>query len=106
MVAKNQIIRVAPRLVVNSADAVIVAAEAGLGITRSLSYQVRDAVHARRLVPVLGKFAMPASPVSAIYPARRVASANVATFVKAARNHFASSPLVAFPVAALNQRLV
>jgi DNA-binding transcriptional LysR family regulator len=90
----NDTIRVAPRLTVNNADAAIAAAEAGIGITRTLSYQVRDSVMAGRLVPTLQKFAPPPSPVSAIYPARRIVSANVGAFIKIARSHFAASPLV------------
>jgi DNA-binding transcriptional LysR family regulator len=90
----NESIRVAPRLTVNSADAAIAAAEAGIGITRTLSYQVRDSVMAGRLVLILQKFAPPPSPLSAIYPARRIVSANVGAFIKIARNHFVASPLV------------
>jgi DNA-binding transcriptional LysR family regulator len=85
--------RVEPRLAVNSAEAAIAAAEAGIGITRAFSYQVEAAVLAGRLVPILRGFAPPPSPVSAIYPARRVASANVAAFVKAAREHFNANPI-------------
>jgi DNA-binding transcriptional LysR family regulator len=87
-------VRVEPRLAVNSADAAIAAAEAGVGITRTLSYQVRSSVLAGRLVPLLQKFAPPVSPISAVYPARRIASANVAVFVKTARDYFKSHPLV------------
>lgn len=90
----NDSIRVAPRLTVNNADAAIAAAEAGIGITRTLSYQVRDSVLAGRLVPILQEFAPPQSPVSAIHPARRIVSANVSAFIKIARSHFAASPLV------------
>jgi DNA-binding transcriptional LysR family regulator len=92
--ASESPVRVAPRLTVNSADAAISAAEEGIGITRTLSYQVRDSVIAGRLVPVLTTFAPPPSPVSAIYPARRIASANVAALIKTAREHFRESPLV------------
>jgi DNA-binding transcriptional LysR family regulator len=88
-------VRVAPRLAVNNADAAIAAAEDGLGITRTLSYQVRAAVYAGRLVPVLQTYAPPALPVSVIYPARRIPSVNVTAFVEAARAHFKSEPLVA-----------
>ena len=91
---QDETIRVAPRLTVNSADAAIAAAEAGIGITRALSYQVRDSVVAGRLVLVLQKFAPAETRVSAVYPPRRIASANVASFVKAARNHFMTSPLM------------
>jgi DNA-binding transcriptional LysR family regulator len=86
--------RLEPRLTVNSIDASIAAAEAGIGITRALSYQVRAPVIAGRLTPILQKFAPPPSPVNAIYPARRIASANVAAFVKAARDYFKAHPLV------------
>jgi DNA-binding transcriptional LysR family regulator len=87
-------VRLEPRLSVNSADAAIAAAEAGIGIARALSYQVEAAVLAGRLVPILRSFAPPPSPVSAVYPARRIASANVAAFVKAARDHFRANPVV------------
>ncbi len=92
--ANEKSVRVEPRLAVNSADAAITAAEAGIGITRTLSYQVRDSVVAGRLVLLLQKFAPPPLPVSALYPSRRIASANVAAFVKTARDHFKVSPLV------------
>jgi DNA-binding transcriptional LysR family regulator len=87
-------VRLEPRLTVNSIDASIAAAEAGIGVTRILSYQVRASVIAGRLTPVLQQFAPPPSPVNAIYPARRIASANVAVFVKAARDYFKAHPLV------------
>src|SRR5271165_719991 len=92
--AGEKTVRVEPRLAVNSADAAIAAAEAGIGITRALSYQIKAAVLAGRLVPILQAFAPPQSPVSAVYPARRIASANVAAFVKAARDHFRANPIV------------
>ncbi len=81
-------VRIAPRLSVNSADAAIAAAEAGLGIVRALSYQVREAVLAGRLVPVLAAFAPSPLPVSVVHPERRIASPNVVAFVAAARTWF------------------
>jgi DNA-binding transcriptional LysR family regulator len=84
---------VEPRLTVNSADTAIAAAEAGVGITRTLSYQVEASVRAGRLTPILQQFAAPPSPVNAIYPSRRVPSANVAAFVKAARDYFKTNSL-------------
>ena len=87
-------VRLEPRLIVNSIDASIAAAEADIGITRALSYQVRAPVIAGRLTPMLQKFAPPPAPVNAIYPARRTASANVAMFVKTARDYFKVHPLV------------
>ena len=87
------VVRLEPRLEINSADAAIAAAESGLGITRALSYQVRDAIQSGRLIPLLTPFTPPAVPVSAVYPSRRIASANVATFVSLARDHFRARPV-------------
>jgi hypothetical protein len=42
---------------------------------------------------VLQAFATTPLPVSAVYPARRIGSANVAAFTKAAREHFRGNPL-------------
>jgi DNA-binding transcriptional LysR family regulator len=59
------------RLVVNTAEAAIDAAIAGLGITRVLSYQVAQARHAGSLVAVLQRFAPPPWPVQFVYPDAR-----------------------------------
>ena len=86
-------VRVEPRLTVNSADAAIVAAEVGLGITRALSYQVKASVLSGRLVPLLLPFTTEKLPVSAIYPARRTVSTNLGAFIRNAREYFRSNPL-------------
>jgi DNA-binding transcriptional LysR family regulator len=86
-------LRIEPRLSINSIDAALAAAEAGLGIARVLSYQVETAVRETRLALVLQAFATAPTPVSAVYPARRIGSANVAAFTKAAREHFRRNPL-------------
>lgn len=94
--ADGRTVRVEPRLIVNGADAAITAAEAGVGIARTLSYQVCDSVRAGRLMLVLQPFAPPPLPVSVAYQARRIASANVAMFVKALREYFKANPLDRF----------
>jgi DNA-binding transcriptional LysR family regulator len=86
-------VQLEPRLTVNSADTAIAAAEAGVGITRPLSYQVEASVRAGRLTPILQQFAPPPSPVNAIYPSRRIPSANVTVFIKTARDYFKTEPL-------------
>ena len=63
-------VRLEPRLTVNSLDASIAAAEAGIGITRALSYQVQASVIAGRLTPILQQFAPPQCDLSG--PANRV----------------------------------
>jgi len=88
-------VRIEPRLTVNTADAAIEAAEAGLGITRALSYQVDAALQAGRLCELLVPFVPPPMPVNIVYPRRRQGSANVAAFVTSARAHFRKLSVIA-----------
>ena len=55
------------RLVVNTAEAAVDAAIAGVGVTRVLSYQADAAVRAGLLRPVLADFEPPPIPVSLVY---------------------------------------
>ena len=55
------------RLVVNTAEAAIDAAVAGLGVTRVLSYQIADALRARDLRIILSDFEPEPSPVNLVY---------------------------------------
>ncbi len=83
---RDQTTRLRPRLIVTTADAAIAAAQAGLGITRTLSYQVQEPLAAGRLVTLLGKFAPLEVPVSALYQANRRATANIAAFLAEIRD--------------------
>ncbi|WP_417449766.1 LysR family transcriptional regulator [Kordiimonas sp.] len=87
-------VRLMPRLMVNSADAAITAAEAGVGVTRALSYQVRAGVEAGHLVPILTRYKAPEIPVSALYPPRRIISPNLEAFLQFAGEYFRSNPVV------------
>jgi len=78
----RSVVHIRPRLVLNSGDAAIAAAEAGLGVTRVLSYQVRDAVTAGRLRTVLGAHEPPPLPVSLVFQAGRAGSPNLRAFVE------------------------
>jgi DNA-binding transcriptional LysR family regulator len=60
-------IAIRSRLVVNTAEAAIDAAVAGLGVTRVLSYQVDAARRAGRLKLLLEKFELPPSPVNLVH---------------------------------------
>lgn len=84
-------ISVAPRLVVNSADAAIAGALRAQGITRVLSYQVAEAVADGRLRRLLGAYELPAVPVSLVFQASRRGSPNITAFVREARARFAKS---------------
>lgn len=60
-------ITIKSRLVVNTAEAAIDAAVAGLGVTRVLSYQIADALRARKLKIILADFEPEPAPVSLVY---------------------------------------
>lgn len=79
------IVEVAPRLTVNTVDAAIAAAEAGLGLANVLSYQSAEAIAAGRLVRVLADHAPPPLPVSLLYDAGRAAMPAVRAFIDAMR---------------------
>ncbi|MDR6830772.1 DNA-binding transcriptional LysR family regulator [Bosea sp. BE271] len=70
-----------PRLVVNTAEAAIDAAIAGVGITRVLSYQIAEAVRSGRLECVLHAFALPPSPVQLVHAMRGLAPQKLKVFM-------------------------
>lgn len=74
-------IRIQPRYVTNSADAALGHAELGGGLTMALSYQVADAVRAKRLRVVLAAFEPPPLPIQIVYPTGRLLSAKVRAFI-------------------------
>jgi DNA-binding transcriptional LysR family regulator len=65
-------ITIRPRFSVNTADAIVEAAAAGLGIARIMSYQAATAVSERRLTLVLGGFAVAPIPVSLVHQQQRI----------------------------------
>ncbi len=69
------------RLEVNSADVAIAAAAAGGGLTRVLSYQVAQALRAKRLRLVLTEFEPPALPIHIVHAEGRRAPAKLRAFV-------------------------
>jgi DNA-binding transcriptional LysR family regulator len=60
-----------PRFSVNTADAVIEAASAGVGIARVRSYQAAAAIRSKTLVPLLRAHAPAPAPVQLVYRAHR-----------------------------------
>jgi DNA-binding transcriptional LysR family regulator len=63
----QQSVRIQPRLLVNTAEAAIDAAMAGVGVTHVFSYQAASAMQDGRLVRILRPFERPAVPVSLIH---------------------------------------
>jgi DNA-binding transcriptional LysR family regulator len=74
-------VRVHSRLVVNTAEAVVDAAVAGLGIARVLSYQAEHAIAAGKVVRVLAQYEGEDVPVSILHREARLPQLKVQTFV-------------------------
>lgn len=69
------------RLVVNTAEAAIDAAAAGLGLTRVLSYQIAALLDAGRLVTILENFESAPLPVSFVYARRTMMPQKLRAFI-------------------------
>ena len=69
------------RLVVNTAEAAIDAASAGIGITRVLSYQVAESVRTGKLIVALQAFEPKAWPVNLVFTDRRLLPLKVRAFL-------------------------
>jgi len=69
------------RLSVNTIDAAIDAALAGVGLVRAVSYQIADHVRAGRLVVVLQAFERQARPVHLVYDAQNRLPLKLRAFV-------------------------
>jgi DNA-binding transcriptional LysR family regulator len=65
---RTAIVRISPRLLVNEVEARLVAARAGQGIARVLSYQVSEELEAGSLVRLLEKFEPVPLPVHLVAP--------------------------------------
>jgi DNA-binding transcriptional LysR family regulator len=74
-------VEVRSRLTVNTAEAAIDAALAGVGITRVLSYQVAEAIRAGTLALVLEAFEPPPWPVSLIHAGQGLLPLKVRAFL-------------------------
>ena len=77
----QQGVAVRPRLIVNTAEAAIDAAKAGLGITRVLSYQAARSVVDRSLRLILEDFEPEPIPVSLLHREDRLPQAKVQSFI-------------------------
>lgn len=73
------------RLSVNNVEAAIAAAVSGLGVVRTLSYQIADEVAAGRLELLLPHDATPALPISLLFQSGRKDHPNVRAFIEIAK---------------------
>jgi DNA-binding transcriptional LysR family regulator len=82
-----------PRLVLNTVDGALAAAEAGLGIANLLSYQLADALAAGRLITLLTDEQPPALPVHLLFEPSRAALPAVRSFVEAMKGRMRAAGL-------------
>jgi len=66
-----QTVAVTWRLMVNSIEGAVVAAEQGAGVARVLSYQIDQQIKSGSLVRLLEEYELPKAPVNLIYPSQR-----------------------------------
>lgn len=85
-------VRVRSRLSVNTAEAAVEAAVAGVGLTRVLSYQARTAIDAGHLVPVLERFDDTRIPIHLVYRPSRSNTPRVREFVRFAAERLRAQP--------------
>lgn len=83
--AQQERVRITPRLTVNEVETQLVAARAGKGIARLLSYQVYDDIQQGSLCEVLAEFRPPAVPVHLVTQNVKYMPAKVRTFWELAR---------------------
>ncbi|MFK3857201.1 LysR family transcriptional regulator [Agrobacterium pusense] len=79
--AKEIEVPIRTRLSVNTAEAAVDAAAAGLGITRVMAYQAKRAVDAGLLVPLLEDFELQASPVHLLHISEGLMPLKLRTFL-------------------------
>ena len=70
-----------PRLIVNEVESALIAARAGRGLARVLSYQAADDLAAGTLVRLLPEFEPPPLPVQLVVPGGRQPSPRVRAFI-------------------------
>ena len=68
------------------------AAIAGLGVVMQPSFLLHEAVRAGRLVPVLGAYRWPATPIHVVYPQTRHLSARARAFIDMLRARLGARP--------------
>lgn len=82
-----------PRLSVNSVDAALAAAVAGLGIVQTLSYQIADHLAAGALRQLSVSDPAPALPISLLFQSGGRDRPNIRAFVELARQRFDGAAL-------------
>lgn len=81
------------RLSVNNVEAAVSAAVSGLGVIRTLSYQIADELEAGWLEQLMTEDTAPTLPVSLLFQSGRKSHPNVRAFIEAAKRHLRGASL-------------
>jgi DNA-binding transcriptional LysR family regulator len=90
---RERVVRLAPRLLVNDIEAMLLAARAGSGLARPLSYQVVDDLETGALVRLLADFEPAPEPVQLVFPGGMIRP-SVRAFVEFGAAYLARLPVV------------
>lgn len=81
------------RFSVNNMEAAVSAAVSGLGVVRTMSYQVADEIAAGRLELLLTDATAPTRPISLLFQSGRKKHPNGRAFIEAAKQHLQGASL-------------
>ncbi|MBB5206318.1 DNA-binding transcriptional LysR family regulator [Inhella inkyongensis] len=90
-----QTVRLTPRLLTTTNDSALASALNGLGLTRLLSYQVREHLESGALVEVLPDYAPPPLPLHLVHREGRYASSKARAFLDLAIERLRAEPALA-----------
>jgi DNA-binding transcriptional LysR family regulator len=91
---RDRVVRLTPRLLVNDIAAMLLAATAGHGIVRVLSYQVVNDLRDGTLVRLLKDFEPPPEPVHLVFPGGNMTRPGVRAFVAFAAEYLGQLPVL------------
>ncbi|HET7504803.1 MAG TPA: LysR family transcriptional regulator [Kofleriaceae bacterium] len=93
----GRVVRLVPRLVINEVEATLLAARAGRGVARALSYQVAEDLSSGALVRLLPELEPPPLPVQLVVPSAPHLSPKARSFVDHAVRALATLRVIADP---------
>ncbi|MEP2988171.1 MAG: LysR substrate-binding domain-containing protein [Parasphingorhabdus sp.] len=84
---KERPVRIKPRLLLNTVDSIVAAAEAGLGVANLLSYQVEKSIRAGRLIEILKPGDPTPLPIHLLFERSRRSLPATRLLIDAMKNH-------------------
>lgn len=91
---RERLVHLAPRLLVNDVESVLLALKNGRGIARLLSYQPADEIAAGTLVRLLPDTEPPPLPIHLVFSSKRHMAPKLRMFLDHAVSHFESLPVI------------